>query len=85
MRHCLRTITTDRGHPEAVEQRHGRADQQNEAGPAEHHHLPEGRVQETDASCGTHSGRGRQEHAGCRGPSKSQGKFSQARAPLMDC
>ena len=34
----------DRGHPEAAEQRHGGADQQDAAGPAERHHLFEGRV-----------------------------------------
>lgn len=39
---CL--LLPDRGHPEAAEQRHGGADQQNASGPAECHYLFEGGV-----------------------------------------
>lgn len=77
------SISADRGHPEAAEQRHGRADQEDAAGPAECHHLFEGGVQETDAGCSTHAGYGQQKHARCCGPSQSQSQFSQPGGSLV--
>lgn len=77
-------LPADRRHPEAAEQRHGRADQQNAAGPAERHHLSEGGVQEADAGGGAHSGYGQQKHVGRCGPGQSQGQFSQTSHSLED-